>query len=95
VALELALKDEPTPEASRRIQKILAKIKKSKDSAGLLNARSALLALGVLEENGSSEARKALQELAKGPAKSQVTRQAAAALSRLQKQRQAPTKRMP
>jgi WD40 repeat protein len=95
LTLELALKGEPTPEASKRIQKILARIKKSNESPGLLNARAALLALGVLEEIGSSEARKALQELAKGPGKSRVTREAAAALKRLQKQRQAATERKP
>jgi hypothetical protein len=55
-----------------------------------LDPRSVWLSLTVLEEIGSPEAQQALQELAKGPAKSTIVREAGAALERLAKRRKTP-----
>jgi hypothetical protein len=49
--------------------------------------RSVSLALAVLEEIATPDARRALEDLEKGPAKSVVTRQAKAALEHLAKRR--------
>jgi hypothetical protein len=52
-----------------------------------LQPGSVCIALAILEELGTPDARRALEELAKGPAKSVVTRDATAALDRLAKRR--------
>jgi hypothetical protein len=83
VALQLALQGKPSAEAASRIHKILTRLKKAKKEPRIWNARNAFLALGLLEEIGSREARKALRELAKGGSKSRLARAAAAALQRL------------
>jgi WD40 repeat protein len=84
--VQRALQDSPSPEARRRLRKALDKIKSSKGGDDF-QARSVSLALAVLEEIGTPAARRALQELAKGPAGSTVTRDAAAALERLARRR--------
>jgi WD40 repeat protein len=95
LTLRLALEGKPSPEVSKRIQTLLDKIKsKAEDSTGLFNSQNALLALEMLEEIGSPQARKVLQELAKGRPEGRLAREAAAALKRLQKRGQAPG-RMP
>jgi WD40 repeat protein len=84
--LQLALHGSPSLEARRRIRRVLDRIKAPQGGHDL-QPRSVSLALAILEEIGTPAARRALAELAKGPAKSVVTRDAAAALERLAKRR--------
>ena len=85
-ALQLAFQGSPSLEARRRIRRVLDRI--TTPQAGHdCPPRSVTLALAILEEMGTPPARRALEELAKGPAKSMVTRDAAAALERLAKRR--------
>jgi WD40 repeat protein len=87
-ALRVVLEGEPSAEVRQRIQTILDKLKRpgEKQIAGS-DPRSARLALAVLEEIGTPAAQQVLEELAKGPVPSQVTRDARAALKRLAKRR--------
>jgi WD40 repeat protein len=84
--LRLALQGSPSAEARRRIQKALDKIK-TRQGEPDFQPRGVSLALAVLEEIGTPDARRVLEELAKGPAQSVVTREAGAALERLAKRR--------
>jgi WD40 repeat protein len=84
--LQRALDGSPSAEARRRLRRILDKVKIPKGGKDS-EARNLSLALAVLEEIGTPDARRALEELAKGPAKSVVTRDAGAALERLAKHR--------
>jgi hypothetical protein len=84
--LRLALQGSPSVEARTRIQKALDKIKTPQGEPDF-QPRSVTLALAVLEEIGTPDARRVLEELAKGPAQSVVTREAGAALERLTKRR--------
>jgi WD40 repeat protein len=86
-ALRVVLEGEPSAEVRQRIQTILDKLKRSADKDPGSDPRSVWLSLAVLEEIGTPAARQVLEELAKGPAKSQVTRGARAALGRLAKRR--------
>jgi WD40 repeat protein len=88
--LRLALQGSPSVEARARIQKILGQQKTPDGKPSGLDPRSVWLSLAVLEEIGSPEAQQALQELAKGPAKSTIVREAGAALERLAKRRKTP-----
>ena len=81
--LRLALQGSPSAEARRRIQQVLDQIKPQQEPD--VQPRSVSLALAILEEIGTPDARRALEELAKGPANSVVTREVAAALERLAK----------
>ncbi len=89
-ALRLALQGSPTVEVRARIQRILDKMKTPEGEPQGFDPRSVWLSLAVLEEIGTPEARQVLQELAKGPAKSTLVRQAKAALERLAKQGKRP-----
>jgi WD40 repeat protein len=89
-ALRLALHASPSTEARRRIDKILDKLKTADKEPSGLDPRSVWLSLAVLEEIGSPDAEQVLQELAKGPAKSTIVREAGAVLERLAKRRKAP-----
>jgi WD40 repeat protein len=84
--LLVALQGSPSAEARARIEKVLNKLKAPQGEQGF-QPRGVSLALAVLEEIGTPEARQALDELSKGPAKSMVTREAGAALERLAKRR--------
>jgi hypothetical protein len=84
--LQQALQGSPSPEARQRLQKALDR-SKTPQGGHDFQARNISLALAVLEEIGTPDARRALEELAKGPAKSVVTREAGAALERLTKRR--------
>ena len=84
--LRLALQGAPSAEARARIQKALDKMKTPQGEPDF-QPRSVSLALAVLEEIGTPDARRVLEELAKGQAKSQVAREAGAALERLAKRR--------
>ena len=72
--------------ARERLQKALEKLKTPRGEHGF-QPRSVSLALVVLEEISTPDARRVLEELAKGPAKTVVTREAGAALERLSKRR--------
>jgi WD40 repeat protein len=84
--LKLALQKSPSAEVRMRIELALAKMKMPQGEPNF-QPRSISLAVAVLEEIGTSDARQALEELSKGPAKSVVTREAGAALERLTKRR--------
>jgi|GEM_PF-1928216 len=84
--LLLALQESPSPEARSRIEKALDRMKAAQGELDF-RPRSVSLALAVLEEIATPEARRALEDLEKGPAKSVVTRQAKAALEHLAKPR--------
>jgi len=60
------------------------------DTAGAVNASSALRALSVLAQINTAEAQAVLHELAAGPAQSHLTRQAQAALDQLRKSGEKP-----
>jgi RNA polymerase sigma factor (sigma-70 family) len=81
-ALRQALGKHPSPEARRRLERLLEKLPAA-GAAASTRPRGAGLFLAVLEELGTPEARQALQELAKGPADATVTHQAQVALERL------------
>jgi hypothetical protein len=85
-AIQRALQGTPSLEARRRLRKALDKMKPPKGGHDF-QLRSVSLALAILEEIGSPDARRALEELAKGSSKSAVTRDAGAALERLAKRR--------
>ena len=80
-ALRLALEGTQSAESRARIQKALDTMK----PAGPADAQAVWLALAVLEEIGTREARQALEELARGPAGVTVAREARAAVGRLAK----------
>jgi WD40 repeat protein len=89
-ALRLALQGSPGPEARRRIEAILERTKTPAEKGSGLEPRSVWLSLAVLEELGTAQARRALQELAGATANTAVAREAGAALERLAKRRQQP-----
>jgi hypothetical protein len=77
-----ALEDSPSPEARRRLLRLLNKL----DSLALSPERArALRTLEVLERIGSPEAKQALQGLAEGAPDAELTREAKSALDRLAK----------
>jgi len=80
-ALREALKTNPSAEQRRRIEALLAVPTVVRSSEKLRRLR----ALEVLEHIGSSQARKVLDELAKGAPESRVTQEAKASLERLQR----------
>jgi WD40 repeat protein len=84
--LQLALQGSPSVDARARIEKVLDNIK-THEGEPALEMRSVLLGMAVLEQIDTPDARGVLQELAKGPAIGEVTREAAAALKRLAKRR--------
>jgi WD40 repeat protein len=79
-ALRKAAKDPPSAEAARRVKELLRKIDDGSVSGGRLRE---VRALEVLEAVGTPEARKLLQELARGAATAALTQEAKASLSRL------------
>jgi hypothetical protein len=80
-ALRLALEGTRSAESRVRIQKALDAMK----PAGAADPQAVRLALAVLEEIDTPEARQALAELARGPDGATVTRGARAAVERLAK----------
>jgi RNA polymerase sigma factor (sigma-70 family) len=79
-ALREALKKNPPPEMRRRVEKLLSAC--FEEVLPVESVRS-LRALHVLEQIGTSDARKLLEELANGAAEARLTREAKAALGRL------------
>jgi WD40 repeat protein len=78
-ALRAALEDKPSLEQRRRIEPLLVALTESPRPLAREELRQ-LRALIVLERIGSPEARRLLDEVAKGPPSSRSTRQARAAL---------------
>src|SRR5262245_6945753 len=77
-----ALANDPSPEARRRLQRILAS---NRDKALSGEALRPLRAVEVLEQIGDPESRKVLTGLAAGAEGARITREAKAALERLEK----------
>jgi hypothetical protein len=81
-ALRKAAKDPASAEVARRVTELLTKLKEGAVSGeGLRESR----ALEVLEGLGTPEAKKLLEELAKGAGGAGLTQQAKAALERMTK----------
>ncbi len=81
-ALHKAAKDPPSAEVARRVAELLAKIKEGAVSGDQLREARAM---EVLEGLGTPEAKKLLEELAKGASGATLTQQAKAALERVEK----------
>jgi WD40 repeat protein len=81
-ALRRALKATPSAEVTRRIEELLKKRNGSVVSGERLGQERAL---EVLEDLGTPEAKKLLEELSKGPANAWVTAEAEAVLKRMAK----------
>src|SRR5262245_35930198 len=81
-ALNEALRGEPTPEARRRIQALLDKLQGPVAQPDVLRA---LRAAAVLEDIATPEARRVLERLAQGTPEARLTREAKAALQRLER----------
>jgi RNA polymerase sigma factor (sigma-70 family) len=79
-ALRKGLTGHPSAEARRRIEQLLDKLPGLVTAAELLRS---LRAVEVLERAGTAEARRALEELARGSAEARLTREARASLRRL------------
>jgi WD40 repeat protein len=80
-ALRAALQGEPPPESRRRIERLLAMPRLARTP----EARRHLRAVRILEQIATPETRQVLQALAGGAAGDRLTRQANAALKRLQR----------
>ena len=78
--LEEALRDRPTPEVRRRVERLLSALDRPGPDLALLRP---LRAVEVLERSATPGARKLLEELASGEPDSDLTRAAKAALARL------------
>jgi hypothetical protein len=78
-ALREALRGQPSPEARRRIEALLAE----PPTVRLPEARRGLRAVRLLESIGTPEARRVLERLAGGIPEARLTREAKAALGRL------------
>jgi WD40 repeat protein len=87
LALRLALEGQPSPEVRRRAQAVLDGLKRQPGDPAVPSPRAILRALLILEERATSEARKALEELAGGEESSQIVRSAHAAVERLNPKR--------
>jgi hypothetical protein len=80
-ALRRALRSEPTPEAGRRIEQLLA----MPPVVRTPEARRHLRAVRILENVASPEARQVLEKLSTGAPEARLTREAMAALLRLER----------
>ncbi len=83
-SLRAALSAKPTLEQKKRIQSVLAALEEAPQPLAQEELQQ-LRAIVVLERIGSSEARRVLEELAKGPESARQTRQALMALACLWK----------
>ena len=77
-ALRAALKAKPSLERKRRVETILATLTEASPSADDLRHLRALI---VLERINTPEARRVLEDMAKGSQSARLTRQALAALA--------------
>jgi HEAT repeat protein len=80
--LKKALAGDPSPEARRRIEGVLDKLKKDRLNPPADRTRL-VRAVEVLELIGSAEARQVLNALARGAPEAQITLEAKTALERL------------
>jgi len=78
-ALLRSLENKPSVEMRRRVQTLLERLRGPVTRPEFLQA---LRALAVLEDIGTPEARRLLQELAKGAPEARLTREAKASLRR-------------
>jgi WD40 repeat protein len=78
-ALRKALKDEPSAETRRRVERLLEPL----TGIAKVPDRRSIRAVAVLEYIGNPEARQALEALAKGAPQARLTREARSALVRL------------
>jgi hypothetical protein len=78
-ALRKALEGQPTAEVRRRVTRLLEQLDRGPSPEQLRSLR----AIEVLERLGTPEARKVLEELAKGTALARQTQEATASLDRL------------
>jgi hypothetical protein len=81
-ALEQALKSKPPLEVHRRVEALLKRVRPPITDVEMLRS---LRAVAVLEDIGTPEATKVLQVLAKGVGAARQTREAKAALARLER----------
>jgi WD40 repeat protein len=88
--LRLAQDKSPSTEVRRRCEQVLARLKRPGDEPAGDDPRWIGLSLTILEQIGTPEARQALEELARGPARSEVAQGARAAVEGLAKRRKAP-----
>jgi WD40 repeat protein len=86
LALQQALDEKPTLETRRRIERLLAGSPANQPSDRLRGLR----AIKALTEIGTPEARALLKELSGGVAQARITREAQAALDRLERREAAP-----
>jgi hypothetical protein len=80
-AIQQALDGTPSAEARRRLRRLLEAIPVLPEGADAVRTQRALL---VLEQVGSKKARDCLRELASGASSARLTREAKAALGRLE-----------
>jgi hypothetical protein len=83
--LRQTLQENVAAESRARIQLILERWPDRVESATQFDPRRVQVALGILERIGSAEARRIIEDLARGPAESIVTRDAKAAHERMKK----------
>jgi WD40 repeat protein len=89
-ALRVALEEDPSPEVRQRAARLLALLQKPPKDNPPFDPRRVRLALVILEQAGTPEARRALEDLARGPAEAMVTRRAGLALGRVRQRDKAP-----
>jgi WD40 repeat protein len=90
--LRQALKDKPTVEQRRRIENLLGRLK---DKPIDWDRIRGIRAVAVLEQIGTPEAQEVLRTLARGAPEAALTRDAHAALKRLEKRQDAPKGKEP
>jgi hypothetical protein len=81
-SLSKALRDAPSTEVRVQAERLIAKLEAPVPPAGQLRV---LRALAVLEHSGTPEARRVLEKLAQGATEARLTREAKAALGRLER----------
>jgi hypothetical protein len=83
--LRQAANDHRSPEVRQRLRNILDAIKQRKKAEEDFGPERVRMAVAILERIDAPESRRAIQELASGPAEANATREARAALERLKK----------
>jgi hypothetical protein len=88
--LRLALKRGPTLEAQRRLTRLAEKLGADQPAPLTPEQRREALAVRALEQLGTADARKLLEQLAKGTLESETTQQARRALQQLNESKGTP-----
>jgi hypothetical protein len=81
--LRKALADSLSVEAKRRVEKVLRRLEERQAKSAPTELQRARRAVRVLEQNGTTEARKVLETLAKEPAMAWLSQDAQSSLERL------------